>query len=330
MHKTYTNPLGITGIGDPFILRASDGFYYLYATSAPDGYLCWRSADLVNWESAGQCYKAGEDAWAVSHFWAPECFEIDGRYYLFYSAQDGDNPTDELENFALGVAVSDHPTGPFVDITGARPLLKMDYPIIDVDLARDDKGQVLRDEQGRFYLYYSRCCYKHKVGEYEESHIYGVLLAPDCRQCVGEPVLLLAPDQEWEEWSAPTTGRRWCEGPLVLRHGGKYYMMYSSNFFEEKHYAIGYAVADAPFGPYEKHADNPIMMHDYPRVSGPGHNSVAWSPDGIEMYICYHVHTHDSGGGNRQVCLDKMGFAADGSMYCDGPSTTPQPMPSGA
>jgi GH43 family beta-xylosidase len=330
MKKTYQNPLKISGIGDPFILRASDGIYYLYATSAKDGFLCWSSENLIDWEERGYCYRADDSCWGQKWFWAPECYEINGKFYFFYSAHDKENPNNELENFCLGVGVSESPTGPFEDISD-RPLLKLDYPIIDVDLARDDKGNVLSDEAGNFYLYFSRCCYNHKVGDYEESHIYGILLAPDCSHCIGEPKLLLKPDQEWESWSAPTTGRRWTEGPLVIKRQNKYYMMYSANFFEEKYYGIGCAVADNPFGPYVKYDHNPIMSHDYPRVSGPGHNSVAWSPDGSEMFVCYHVHTSSAeGGGNRQVCIDRMGFDENGVMWCSVPTTDDQPFPSGA
>lgn len=329
MASTYCNPLAIQGIGDPFVLRASDGRYYLYATSDPHGFLCWASDNLVDWEPQGPCYTAGAADWGERDFWAPECYEIGGRFYLFYSAQNKDNPTNEDENYCLGVAVSDRPTGPFLDVTPGQPLLRLDYPIIDVDLLRDDQGHVLQDEDGHFTLYFSRCCYKHQVGPYEESHIYAIRLCPDMQHVVGQPVLLLQPDQEWENWSAATTGRRWTEGPLVLLHEGRYYMMYSSNFYQEKYYGIGLAVADSPMGPFRKDPANPIMKHDYPRVSGPGHNSVAWSPDGREMFVVYHIHTAVAGGFNRQVCLDRMEFTADGKLICHGPTTTPQPMPSG-
>lgn len=109
MAGTYCNPLPIQGIGDPFVLRASDGRYYLYATSAPDGFLCWASDDLVHWDPQGPCYTAGPEDWGLRDFWAPEGYEIDGRFYLFYSAHNKDNPTNEEENYCLGVAVARRP-----------------------------------------------------------------------------------------------------------------------------------------------------------------------------------------------------------------------------
>ena len=331
MENCYQNPLPITGIGDPYVLRASDGLYRLYATSADDGFLVWRSPDLVHWTPCGYCYQAGPDAWGEKCFWAPECYEIDGRFYLFYSAHDKVNPANELENFCLGLAVSDSPEGPFTDLPENRPFLKMDYAIIDVDLLHDAAGVPVRDENGCFTLYYSRCCYKNQVGPYEEAHIYAVKVSPDLTHTIGEPVLVLKPDQAWEGWSAPTQKRRWCEGPLALLHNGRVYIMYSGNYYQEKYYAIGYAVSDDPMGPFTKYPQNPVMMHDFPRVSGPGHNSVCLSPDGSELFIIYHIHTHtESGGGNRQVCIDRMGFRPDGTMYCTGPTTDPQPLPSGS
>ncbi|MBR3196008.1 MAG: glycoside hydrolase family 43 protein [Clostridia bacterium] len=329
MENTYCNPLKITGIGDPFVLRASDGFYYLYATSAKDGFLCWKSEDLVNWDCCGYCYKAGKNAWGERDFWAPECYEINGKFYFFYSAHYKVNPNNELENYCIGCGVADAPTGPFTDILGDRPLIQMPYATIDMDLLRDDKGNVVFDADGNLTLYFSRCCYKHKVGPYEEAHIYAVKLAADCTHIIGEPICVLKPDQEWEGLSAPTTGRRWCEGPLALLHDGKVYIMYSGNFFKERYYAIGCATADDPMGPFVKYEDNPVMHDDYPRVSGPGHNSVAWSPDGTEMFIVYHIHTDAGEGGfDRQVCIDRMGWDENGKLYCTGPSTTPQKMPS--
>ncbi|WDU82519.1 hypothetical protein [Caloramator sp. Dgby_cultured_2] len=47
MEKYYTNPLSIKEIGDPFVLKAKDGMYYCYATSAIDGFKVWYSKTLL-------------------------------------------------------------------------------------------------------------------------------------------------------------------------------------------------------------------------------------------------------------------------------------------
>lgn len=137
-----------------------------------------------------------------------------------------ENPTREQENFRIGVAVADKPTGPFKDLSD-RPVFDPGYPIIDANILFDDAS-------GKTYLYYSRCCYKHAVesevsawaktkgwfDEIEESWIYGVELKPDFSGVIGEPVALLCPPKtmddpqaKWENRSVTTheVNRRWTE-----------------------------------------------------------------------------------------------------------------------
>lgn len=275
---------------DPFILRASDGLYYLYCTAEDGGAFSIRvSADLRSWKPCGTALGPGQSRWGTGCFWAPECYEIGGRYYLFYSADWKVNPTGALENFRIGAAVADSPAGPFEDLAD-RPLFDPGYPVIDANLYA---------ENGRYFLYYSRCCYEHNVNGLEESWIYGVELLPDFSGVRGEPVLLLRPEQEWEGRSAPQTGRRWNEGSFLLRRDGKYIMTYSANFFGGPDYAVGYAVADHPLGPYTKAPENPILERHGP-VTGTGHSCLFPAPDGTLM-ICYHGRTEATGD-------DRIGF----------------------
>ncbi len=318
--KTYKNPLNITGIGDPFVLKPNSprfrGKYYLYATSSPIGFKVWSSNDLINWKEEGLCYDGRKSLWAKDCFWAPECVEYNDKYYLFFSANWKYNPQNEEENFRIGVAVSDNPLGPFEDLKD-EPLFDPGYPVIDANVFIDDDDSK--------YITYSRCCYKHKVGDFEESHIYGARLSDDMTEIEGEHKLLLRPCQEWENWSAHT-GRRWNEGSFLFKRNGLYYITYSANYYMEKYYAVGYATAKNPLGPYIKYEGNPILMHDYPRVSGPGHSCCIFSQDGSEMLIVYHCHTDPlKGGSDRQVCIDRMHFREDGSICTIIPTTDEQP-----
>lgn len=267
---------------DPFIMKASDGVYWMYSTSERGMLFPVRSSeDLVHWTEHGAALASSR--WGVKCFWAPECYEIGGKYYLFYSADWKENPSNALENFRIGVAVSERPEGPFEDISDA-PLFDPGYPIIDANVYQED---------GRFYLYYSRCCYEHCIDGLEESWIYGVELKPDFSGVIGEPVLLLRPEQEWEGRSAPSTGRRWNEGSFLMKVDGKYIMTYSGNHFAGPDYAVGYAVGDAPLGTFVKAAENPVL-ECYADVTGTGHSCMLEGPDG-ELLICYHGRTEATG-----------------------------------
>ena len=111
--STVTNPIPLK-FGDPYLLHASDGRYYMYGTSLADGFEAFVSDDLVHWDSCGQVYRGGDSLqWNVDCFWAPEVYERQGKFYLFYSSNYKENPTNEGENFKIGVAVSDSPSGHF-------------------------------------------------------------------------------------------------------------------------------------------------------------------------------------------------------------------------
>lgn len=57
----------ITGIGDPFILKHGDT-YYMYATSAPDGFLYFTSDNLIDWKEGEYCYR--NSPWGENNFGA--------------------------------------------------------------------------------------------------------------------------------------------------------------------------------------------------------------------------------------------------------------------
>lgn len=309
--STYVNPLG-PQIPDPFVLRAEDGMYYAYGTT---GFRAWSSPDLVKWKAVGNVYQKTANSWGTGSFWAPEVVEYQGKYYMYYTA---DNAAGSKR---IGVAIGDRPTGPFID-PYARPLFEPGYGVID--------PHVLLDEDGRKYLYYSRAMSENDVGGSHESHIYVIELGDDMVSVRGTPVLLTRPEQAWERMSGPQS--YWNEGAAVFKHNGIYYLMWSANSYAGRQYAVGFATSTDPMGPFVKSPLNPVLSAAEwgARLSGPGHNSVIRSIDDAEWFIAYHTHIDPVvGGGRRQLNIDRMGFRADGSLYVNGPSLTPQPMPSG-
>lgn len=349
---TYQNPLPVK-FGDPYVLHTKDK-YYMYGTGgvARNGFAAYSSTDLVHWNDEGQVFYAGNrNGWSDSTaawdgaYWAPEVYEYNGKYYMFYSAQWKHNPGKELENFRIGVAVADSPTGPFIDLAN-KPVFDPGYPVIDAN--------VLFDASGKIYLYYSRCCYKHPVESevaawakqkgwfdtIEESWVYGVELKPDFSGVIGEPVLQLRPpvkmndkQADWESRSVTSkeVNRRWTEGSVIFKKGNTYYMMYSANYFGGKNYAVGYATSKSPLGPFTKAANNPVLQKNTEKggvVTGTGHNSVTYSPDGKEMFCVYHARTLATGD-ERVVFIDRMKILNNGTLVVEGPTTTQQAAPPG-
>ncbi len=341
----YSNPLNVA-FGDPYILDNGNGTFYMYGTGggAKDGFAAYSSDDLVNWKKEGQIYYGNtSDTWNLKNFWAPEVYKIDNEYFLFYSADKKHNPNNELETFSIGVAKSESPTGPFNDIKN-EPLFDPGYPIIDANVFQDD------DET--YYLYYSRACYEHSVDseiadwakiegiydDIEESWVYGIELAPDFKSVIGEPILLLRPPKtmddknaEWESRSVTSKeiNRRWTEGSFTFKHDSLYYIMYSANHYAGPNYAVGYATAEHPLGPYAKAEYNPVLQKNIDNggnVTGTGHNMVLFLDGGKKMYAVYHGRTKPTGE-NRVVFMDRMEILEDGRLVVHGPTTSPQPHP---
>lgn len=308
--ETYTNPVGnITGIGDPYVLRWG-GAYYLYATSAPNGFKVWMSKDLVHWELKGLAFDAAHPAnsWGVNSFWAPEVIYYRDAFYMVYTARNRQG------SLKIGLAKSDDPLGPFITVKA---------PLVDRELSYID-GHIFLDGETP-YLFYVKDCSENVIDGVHVSQIYVQEMSEDLMELKGEPVLVAEPDQEWEgidkDW-------RWNEGPFVLKVDGVYYLMYSANAFNSPDYAIGYATAPSPFGPWTKAKENPILSKRLEiGVSGPGHNCVTLSPDGSELFIVYHTHTDPNNpSGDRTVNIDRL-YVSGGRMWIAGPTRTPQPMP---
>jgi GH43 family beta-xylosidase len=355
---TYKNPLDVT-IGDPYVLKAPDGRYYIYGSGgggAPfedgsdraSGFPAFTSRNLVDWTSLGRTYiHDPATSWGVGAFWAPEVFFVKGRYYMFFSAQWRHNPTNEVENFRIGVASAETPAGPFRDVRN-EPLFDPGFPAIDAD--------VLFDDDGRVYLYFSRCCYKHPVeselaekmknagvySEIEESWVYGVELKPDLSGVIGEsmvlirpPVTLADPNSAWEDVSVETheVNRRWTEGPCSFKRYGKYFIMYSANTVAGENYMLGYATAEHPLGPFTKAANNPVARKNTDHggdVSCTAHNCVTMSPDGSEMFCLYGARTKETGE-RRVLFLNRMEVQKGGTLEVYPPDTTiVHAMPSGS
>ncbi|MFB1097449.1 glycoside hydrolase family 43 protein [Terribacillus sp. JSM ZJ617] len=302
----YTNPVeGITNIGDPFVLKDEDSDkYYMYATSAASiGFRVWESDNMVDWEEEGLAFDSTEQEkqWATGDFWAPEVIKHGDQYMMTYSARNKDG------SLRIAVASSSDPLGPFTDMNA--DIIQEQGSYIDGHIFIDD---------GIPYLYYVKDCSENIIDGNHVSQIFVQEMTEDLTALKGDPQLLLQPDQEWEGLQ---DDYQWNEGPFVLKEEDKYYLMYSSNYFASADYAVGYAVADNPRGPFKKAEENPVLAKDLENgISGPGHNSVTIGPDGETLYAVYHTHTYpEAPSGDRRMSIDKLHFE-DGKLIIEGPS----------
>lgn len=244
---------------------------------------CFSTRDLKHWTKHENIIDTVEVKWAWGAMWAPAVLEKDGKYYLFFGAND----VHEGEIGGIGVAVSDKPEGPFKDLLG-RPLINE-----IVNGAQPIDQFVFHDKDGSYYMYYGGW-----------GHCNMVKLADDFTTLVPFPDGTLYKEVTPEDYT---------EGPFMLFKDGKYYFMWSEGDWTKDDYRVAYAIADSPLGPFERIGT--ILESDSEIGTGAGHHSVILSPKTGRYYIVYHRHPLGAKDGNDRVtCIDELCFDSQGRI----------------
>ena len=275
------NPVIPGYFADPTIKKFGDT-YYMYATTDGSGAgfgpaQVWTSKDFVNWTLMPM-------NWPDSHWiWAPDVIRhTDGRYYYFY-----------CQPCIIHCGVSETPRGPWKNILGKSEAVLVPDRFVTNAITLD--GQTFVDDDGSVYLYWGTW------GIYKGFGCGAGKMTPDLK---GFTETRLIPNTEAVDFF---------EAPFVLKRNGIYYFMYSSGSCHDHTYRVQYATSDHPLGPYE-YKGCILETNEDGTVHGPGHHSIL--KEGDDYYIVYHRHDnpHSNRGFHRQLCMDKMEFAADGSI----------------
>ena len=290
---------------DPEILYSNKtGKYYIYSTT--DGkpgwggykYYVYSSSDLKDWKNEGVALDAKSDqiSWANGNLWAPAAIEVkqkngNYKYFLYYSA----NPNED-DGKKIGVAVSDSPTGPFVDF--GKPIVSKSPTghgqQIDVDVFIDPVSK-------KPYLYWGN------------GYMAGAELEPSMTAIKENTIQVMTPQ------GGSLKDYAYREAPYVFYRNGLYYFMWSVDDTGAANYHVAYGTSKSPLGPIEV-AKDPIVLIQDPQheIYGTAHNSVIQKPGTDEWYIVYHRinknFLHFQPGVHREVCIDKMEFNADGTI----------------
>lgn len=301
-----SNPILPGFHADPEIVFSNKtGKYYIYSTT--DGTPGWggyyfhvfSSDNLADWTDEGIMLdvKSDQVPWAVGNAWAPAIIERkegDGyKYYFYFSGHN-----EKLNRKTIGVAVSDDPVGPFVEL--GHPIVT-DSPVgrgqqIDVDVFQDPVS-------GKYYLYWGN------------GYMAGAELNDDLTSIKEDTVTVLTPK------GGTLQDYAFREGAYVFYRNGIYYFMWSVDDTGSPNYHVAYGTSDNPLGPI-KVAEQPIVLIQNPEkeIYGPAHHSVINIPGTDEWRIVYHRINKDylekekGPGIHREVCIDKMEFNPDGTI----------------
>ena len=276
------------------------GQYWVFPTTskvyAQQTYLdAFSSPDLINWTKHRNVLTTRDISWAEYAVWAPAPIERNGKYYLYFAANDIQSNS---QLGGIGVAVADQPQGPYQDAIG-RPLIGEFHngaQPIDQDVWIDDDGQA--------YMYYGGHRHANVAKLNKDMTSFGTF----------------SDGSTFKE----ITPQGYVEGSQMFKRNGVYYLMWSEGGWTGPDYAVAYAMSDSPTGPFDRL--DKILAQDPNVARGAGHNSVINVPGTDVWYILYHRRPLDQTDGNSRVlALDRMYFNSDGTIrrvVLDGPDDT--------
>ncbi|MBP5387597.1 MAG: family 43 glycosylhydrolase [Prevotella sp.] len=296
----YHNPVIKWSLPDPTVIKADNGYFYLYATEDTHNVPIYRSKDLVTWRYAGTAFTDATrpmDFVPKGGIWAPDINYINGQYVLYYSKSEWGKTWE----CGIGVAVSDRPNGGFHD---AHKL----FISSEVGIENCIDPFFISDESGN-YLFW---------GSFHD--IYGVQLTDD--------------GLEIKEGAVPQKiAGGLIEATMIVKHNGYYYLIGSAGSCCEganSTYRLVVARSKNLFGPYvDRNGRSAIgdnfspLLNKSPEVFGPGHCSEFVTDDAGQTWVLYHGYQANDVDAGRVVYLDKVTWGSDGWPQVQGmrPST---------
>lgn len=245
-------------------------------------WLVFSSYDLENWTEHGPVLSVSDFAWAKADAWAGHCVAANGRFYWYITAEHK-----TVAGKAIGVAVSDSPTGPFTDALG-HALITNDLTTGINSFWDDIDPAVFVDDNGEAYIFWGNTvCYYAK-------------LKPNMIELDGDIQVVGGLHQ-------------FTEAAYIHKYNGQYYLTYSAGWPEATHYAMSASIN----GPWAHKG----LLNDLAENSPTNHQSIIEYEH--QSYFIYHNGILNTGGEfRRSVCIDSLFYNADGTIKLIEPTRT--------
>lgn len=292
--STAQNPIVQTNYTADPAPMVHDGTVYLYTSHDEDStvrnfftmndWKCYSSKDMVNWTDHGSVLAYTDFEWSRGDAWAGQCIYRNGKFYYYVpvNKKNGGN--------AIGVAVSDSPTGPFTDVLGTPLLSGNGY--IDPSVFIDDDGQAYM-YWGNPNLWYVKL--NEDMISYDKE--VGIVKVPFTDESFG--FRKVKKDNRIADYE---------EGPWMYKRNNLYYLLYPAGGVPEH---LAYSTGRSIIGPWNY---QDTIMH----VIGEG-GAFTNHPGLIDFkgktYLFYHNGSLPGGGGfKRSVCIEPFEFNTDGTI----------------
>ncbi len=274
-------------------------------------YFCYSSKDLLTWTPEGVVMQMKDVSWAKDHIsaWASQVTkhysEADGKdlYYLYFCSWDKTGGGKQ----SIGVAVSESPTGPFVDIGEPLVMGVITKPQTSIWNDIDPTVWVDTDESGEEHRYLAWGNAIFYICELNEDMISVKDQNGDGKITCGHSI----PDADIMSTNKGLLS--YTEAPWLYRRSdadgnytGDYYLFYASEWRESMAYST---TTDLLSGKWE---NSQIFM--LPTATCNTNHEAIFDFNG-KTYMMYHDGALPGGNGyRRSACLQELVFNEDGSV----------------
>lgn len=296
-------PRFIRAGADPWVIAHNGKYYWSQSNNPTREIWLWQSDSLDEPGQKKTIWRAPRTGAYSRELWAPEIHFLDGRFYVFFAADDGRN-----ENHLTYVLVSEN-DDPYSNYQLCGPLYTGD----DLEGKTNNRWAIdstVLERQGQRYLIWS--------GWEDERDIQYLYIA----KLELDPVRLTTPrvricnncDYLWERVEETKETRGLNEGPEILyAPNGRVFLSYScgASWLPTYKVALLELVGDDPMQSASwRKLPEPFLQSDA-RQFGVGHGCFLRDNDAQMRYI-YHAKVERSPGWKREVFTRFVDFDAEG------------------
>lgn len=285
--KYSGNPLFKSPLtADPCVLAYKDTLYlFTGSDQTPPGqegfrmhdWYIFSTTDMVNWNNHGIKMSVDDFDWASHNAFAGHCVENHGKFWWYVPMVNKDPETKIHEGFSIGVAVADHPLGPYKDPIG-KPI------VVDTtanSIALDIDPAVFVDDDGQVYMYW---------GSWGEVRV--VKLKDNMVEMDGPVENVEGLDNFFE-------------APFVHKKEDTYYMSYAAAYPSRTDYATAKNIK----GPWTYRG----VLNDTLPNSPTNHQAII-NFKGNDYFFYHNGGLPNGGPFRRSVCVDKLEYDENGLL----------------
>ncbi len=298
---------------DPWMVKHTDGYYYYTQTTGGNVKL-WRARTLTG-IGAGESktiWTPPPGTMYSSNLWAPELHHLDGKWYIYFAADDGTNENHRM--YVLENPSSSPMTGEWT----------FKGKIADATDSWAIDGTVLTVGKDRYFVWSG---WEETVNDKQNLYIAKM---SNPWTISSARTMISTPRYDWETNTSPQVN----EGPELTIRNGTINLVYSASGSWTDGYCLALVTAPVTanlLDPASWTKRSEPLFASSGGIYGPGHHSLTQSPDGREDWIVYHTARWQGAGWTRNVRAQKFTWNSDDTPNFGAPvpPDSPIPLPSG-